>query len=92
MPPVVHPAKRYRMPPYCPLPTIPSRRNLPAHGPAQRSLIAVPTTKDTIRHALADLRPAGLDTPLGEGLEWVAECDGFVSLKLHTPSDRKSVV
>jgi len=46
----------------------------------------VPTTKDTIRHALADLRPAGLDTPLGEGLEWVAECDGFVSLKLHTPS------
>jgi ATP-binding protein involved in chromosome partitioning len=46
----------------------------------------VPTTKDIIRDALATCRPAGLDTPLAESLEWVAENDGFVSLKLHTPS------
>ncbi|MFG0259510.1 MAG: Mrp/NBP35 family ATP-binding protein [Phycisphaerales bacterium JB041] len=46
----------------------------------------MPTTKDIIRGSLDGLRPAGLDAPLGDGLEWVAECDGFVSLKLHTPA------
>ncbi|MDQ7013669.1 MAG: Mrp/NBP35 family ATP-binding protein [Planctomycetota bacterium] len=46
----------------------------------------MPTTKDIIRDSLATLRTPGLDTPLGDGLEWIAECDGFVSLKFHAPA------
>ncbi len=45
----------------------------------------MPTTKDIIRDALAGVQPGGLDSPLSAGLAWVSECDGFVSLKLHTP-------
>jgi ATP-binding protein involved in chromosome partitioning len=45
----------------------------------------VPKTKDIIRSALAQTALPGLEGPLGDRLEWVAECDGFVSLKLHTP-------
>ena len=45
----------------------------------------MPTTKDIIREALAGVQPGGLDSPLSAGLAWVSECDGFVSLKLHTP-------
>jgi ATP-binding protein involved in chromosome partitioning len=45
----------------------------------------VPTTKDIIRDSLAGVQPHGLNQPLGDGLKWVAECDGFVNLKLCTP-------
>ena len=46
----------------------------------------VPDTQEIIREALANLRPAGLDVPLADCLIWAAESDGFVSLKLCTPT------
>ncbi len=46
----------------------------------------MPDTKDILREALANLRPAGLDAPLADCLVWAAESDGFVSLKLCTPT------
>ncbi len=42
--------------------------------------------KEIIHETLAGVQVPGLDGPLREALEWVAACDGFVSLKLHAPS------
>lgn len=65
----------------CPGHSIP-RRDTPEHRPEAG---AVPTTKDIIRDSLAGVQPRGLNQPLGDGLKWVAECDGFVGPKLCTP-------
>ena len=46
----------------------------------------MPTTKDIIRETLAGVQPAGLDSPLADSVVWVAECDGFVNLKLAAPA------
>lgn len=46
------------------------------------------TTKDIIREALRGVESPGVEGPLAEALEWVASCDGFVSLKLHAPALR----
>lgn len=43
----------------------------------------MPTTKDIIRETLAGVQPQGQDAPLADALVWVAECDGFVNLKLR---------
>lgn len=45
-----------------------------------------PNTKAIIREALAGVQPAGLDAPLIDSLAWIAESDGFVSLKVHAPA------
>jgi ATP-binding protein involved in chromosome partitioning len=45
----------------------------------------VATVKDIIRQSLAQVGVPGLEGSLATSLEWVAACDGFVSLKLHAP-------
>lgn len=46
----------------------------------------MPNLKEIVRESLGAVQPAGLETPLSQALEWVAACDGFVSLKLHAPA------
>jgi len=45
----------------------------------------VATTKDIIREALARVGAPGIEGALADALEWIAACDGFVSLRLHAP-------
>ena len=43
----------------------------------------MPDTKTIIRESLAQITLPDQTEPLIEALEWIAACDGFVSLKFH---------